>query len=366
MGETAADSSFIENLLHWFSKNRSAHYFRENRTPYRVWVSEVALQQTQIAAAEPILKNFFKRFHSIDALATADEESVVQAFKGLGYYNRARNLRKAAIIIRNQYNSRLPENYHELLKLPSIGPYTAAAIASICFNEKVAAKDGNIKRVVSRLLRLNDVTGSKPFESRVDAFINNAIEQTSQPGDFNEALMELGQKLCRKQNPQCERCPVQTFCECGEPAAAILHPLKKTGPEKLNVIWRMYLISDNKNNRLLMQKSNDFYFLKNHYILPSEIEFENGKREHSLDENLLNEIRKAAGPPGGHYKAGITRHRIRVEVYKVNAGASLIKRLQQIKEIYLLSPEQAREKAASSVVQKALAVKSESLFSELF
>ena len=150
----------------WFKENRENHFFRQNRSAYTVWVSEVALQQTRIQAAIEPLKLFLKAFPNLNSLANADESEVLFNFRGLGYYNRARNLHKGAKYIVNNLSGEFPNTYDELLKVPSIGEYTAAAISSIQFAEKKAVIDGNVNRIVARINGVTEIQGSNIFKEK--------------------------------------------------------------------------------------------------------------------------------------------------------------------------------------------------------
>lgn len=199
-------------LLKWYDNNRRILPWREEPTPYRVWVSEIMLQQTRVEAVKPYFQRFMENLPDIRALAKADEEKLLKLWEGLGYYNRVRNMQKAAIQVMEEYNGSMPDSYEELLKLKGIGSYTAGAIASIAFHRAVPAVDGNVLRVVSRI-RQDD----RPIS---DAKVKAAVEQDLQqvipadrPGDFNQAMMEIGACVCIPNGaPHCEECPLAEIC----------------------------------------------------------------------------------------------------------------------------------------------------------
>ena len=200
-------------LLAWFDDNRRAFPWREDASPYRVWVSEIMLQQTRIEAALPYFERFLSALPDIKALAEADEDRLLKLWEGLGYYSRARNLQKAARTVMERFNGSLPADYEQLLALPGIGEYTAGAIASIAFGLSVPAVDGNVLRVVARLTNVGgDITTStvkKRLKETVAAMIPD-----DKPGDFNQALMELGETVCLPNAfPLCYRCPWADDCE---------------------------------------------------------------------------------------------------------------------------------------------------------
>jgi A/G-specific adenine glycosylase len=193
-------------LLSWFDARRRDLPWRNDPDPYRVWVSEVMLQQTRVEAVVPYYLAWLRRFPSIDALADADLGEVLKGWEGLGYYARARNLHRAARLVRERHGGQLPADPEALRALPGIGEYTAGAIASIAFGLPVPAVDGNVRRVLSRLFDLEDPT---PVELRRLAA---ELVPADRPGDFNQALMELGATTCTPRSPACEACPAAELC----------------------------------------------------------------------------------------------------------------------------------------------------------
>jgi A/G-specific adenine glycosylase len=193
-------------LLAWYEANRRQLPWRRTRDPYRVWVSEIMLQQTRVAAVLPRYESFLKKFPSVQKLAAARESSVLAEWSGLGYYRRARNLHAAAKIV--QHGGVFPRTAQAWRQLPGIGRYTAAAISSIAGGEPVAVLDGNVKRVIGRLGRIR----SEPESWRAA----EALLDRDRPGDFNQAMMELGALVCLAGQPRCSSCPIQSFCRtCG-------------------------------------------------------------------------------------------------------------------------------------------------------
>lgn len=199
---------FAESLLSWFAESARALPWREARTPYRVWVSEAMLQQTQVGTVVPYFGRWLERFPTVEALAAAPLADVLKAWEGLGYYRRARLLHEGAQVVVRDFGGRLPETYAELLELPGFGPYTAAAVASIAFGERVLAVDGNVKRVAARLFRLPGEVKAKDAQSRLGSQL-----PAREAGAFNEALMDLGATVCTPRAPRCGACPVSGHCE---------------------------------------------------------------------------------------------------------------------------------------------------------
>ncbi len=199
---------FADALLTWFAAEARPLPWREARTPYRVWVSEAMLQQTQVATVIPYFARWLERFPTVETLAAAPLGDVLKVWEGLGYYRRARLLHDGAKVVVSEHGGRLPETYAELLKLPGFGPYTAAAVASIAFGQRVLAVDGNVKRVASRLYRLPGEVKPLEVEARLELHLPER-----DAGTFNEALMDLGATLCTPRSPRCGACPVRGLCE---------------------------------------------------------------------------------------------------------------------------------------------------------
>jgi len=300
---------FREHLLEWFFQNREDHFFRKNRNPYTTWISEVALQQTRMQAALTPLKRFLDAFPDLKSLALSDEESVVHAFRGLGYYNRARNLRKGAQFIVENHNGKIPKTYEQLLKIPSIGPYTAAAIASICFQEKIGVVDGNVKRIYARLSANKQNITSHTFTQNLQKFLGEFINTNLPPGDLNEALMEFGQKICVAKSPDCEICPFNQNCQGYLEQNQQNYPVKNITKQKIEVEWHI-LISRN-GNKIALEKYEDFRFLKDHWGFPSFLKFPGSSMESSA--GVKNKI--ASAEKIGELTHTITHHNIRFFIY---------------------------------------------------
>ena len=198
--------AFRRALLSWYDREKRELPWRGTREPYRVWLSEIMLQQTRAEAVAPRYEAFLTRFPTVAALAAADEEAVLKAWEGMGYYSRARNLRRAAMEVVRRGG--FPQSAKELQTLPGVGAYTAAAVASIAFHEAAPALDGNQARVLSRLLAF-DETVDTPQRLRKPA---EALIDRERPGDYNQALMDLGSGICTPRAPKCETCPVAAFC----------------------------------------------------------------------------------------------------------------------------------------------------------
>ena len=205
-------SRFRRALLAWYDQNRRDLPWRRTRDPYAIWLSEIMLQQTRVAAVLDHYRIFLERFPNVAALAAASEDAVLAAWSGLGYYRRARMLHQCAREIVKRYGGRFPENSAALLALPGIGRYTAAAIASIAFGEPIGVVDGNVERVLERVAGSN-LTVRQCWERA------QGLLPKPRPGDFNQAMMELGATVCLPREPRCPACPIRRWCETRQPAS---------------------------------------------------------------------------------------------------------------------------------------------------
>ena len=232
-------------LLEHYDAHRRDLPWRESREPYRVWVSEIMLQQTRVETAIPYYHRWMERFPTVEALADGDEESVLKAWEGLGYYSRARNLRRSALIVRERLGGVLPQDSQGLKALPGIGEYSAGAIASIAYGEVVPAVDGNVRRVLSRLFDLADPTDVS-LRTRARELVD-----PDRPGDWNQALMELGATVCTARSPQCTVCPLAGQCRALAEGTQGLRRTSKRRPLKRTVSYAV-LVAPNPAGELLM------------------------------------------------------------------------------------------------------------------
>ncbi len=218
--------TFRTDLLAWYDQHAAALPWRENQDAYRVWLSEIMLQQTQVETVIPYFARFLTAFPTIHALATAPLDTVLKLWEGLGYYSRARNLHQAAQKVSQDYAGQFPQTVEGLLVLPGIGRYTAGAISSIAFGQPAPLLDGNVIRVFARLTDLDaDVTQPAVKES-LWKLAEEWLDRT-RPGDYNQALMELGRVVCKPRAPLCTECPVSQHCSAFANGTQNLRPVKK-------------------------------------------------------------------------------------------------------------------------------------------
>lgn len=219
-------AGFQNGLLDWYDVNRRDLPWRRTKDPYTIWLSEVMLQQTQVKTVIPYFHKWLELFPHVHALASSDLDRVLKAWEGLGYYSRARQFYKAAGIVVDELDGKIPETYEEFLALPGVGEYTAAAVQSIAFGGAYAVVDGNVKRVLARLFEIdkpvNDASSKKSFQSYADELLYSV-----RSGDYNQAVMELGATVCKPQNPGCSTCPVSNFCAAYKNDTAKLYPYRK-------------------------------------------------------------------------------------------------------------------------------------------
>ena len=242
---------FSTNILSWFSQNRRNLPWRETKNPYFIWISEVILQQTRVSQAENYYKRFVLNFPFINELADAPEDEVLKIWQGLGYYTRARNMHKGAKYIVEILNGEFPRTPEQLIKIPGIGSYTAAAIASIAFNYPAAAVDGNIYRVISRFFNIStpiDTSqGKKEFQKIADELIDK-----KRPGEYNQAVMEFGALHCTPKIPNCANCPLQEKCMAYANKNVLQLPVKK---RKTKQSFRYF-------NYLVIEQNNSIFFYR--------------------------------------------------------------------------------------------------------
>lgn len=255
-------------LLTWYRKYRRDLPWRRTDDPYKIWVSEIMLQQTTVEMVIPYYEKFIKKFSHVKALAKASEEDVLKLWSGLGYYSRARNLHKAAQMIVNDFAGKLPTTVSELMKLPGIGRYTAGAIASIAFEVRAPILDGNVIRVLARLFQIGEdpksTDGQKIFWTKAAEILPK-----KHLGDFNQALMELGATVCLPENPLCLLCPLQKDCEAKNQGEQSLFPLAKKKTVYQDVLMTAAVIRlGNQGNQILVIQRPGLGFLRGMWEVP--------------------------------------------------------------------------------------------------
>lgn len=254
-------------LLKWYDNNRRILPWREEPTPYRVWVSEIMLQQTRVEAVKPYFERFMETLPDIASLADAHEETLLKLWEGLGYYNRVRNLKKAAVRVMQEYKGCMPASYEELQKLDGIGSYTAGAVASIAYGLPVPAVDGNVLRVISRIRLDEEFITEAKVKKRVEKDLMEVIP-SDRPGDFNQALMEIGACVCIPNGaPHCGKCPLAFLCMAHRESREVDFPRK--APKKKRRIEEKTILIIRDENKAALQKRSDRGLLAGMYEFPS-------------------------------------------------------------------------------------------------
>lgn len=237
-------NEITRKILNWYAENARSMPWRDVKNPYKVWISEVMLQQTRVESVMHYYSRWMERFPDIFSLANADLQEVLKAWEGLGYYSRARKLHEAAKILVAKHAGKFPENLDELRALPGIGAYTAAAIASFAFDQDTFPVDGNINRVFARLFGISSLLGTKEFAAEIEGY-RQLVFPKGRSADFNQALMDLGSVVCKPTAPNCSACPVALDCSSRQnPTGLPLRTEKKIVPtvKKIGVV----LIVDGK------------------------------------------------------------------------------------------------------------------------
>ncbi|MBQ9515869.1 MAG: A/G-specific adenine glycosylase [Ruminococcus sp.] len=259
--------NITQPLIKWFEANKRPLPWREDRDPYHVWISEIMLQQTRIEAVMRYYRRFMEALPDIESLSKVDDDKLMKLWEGLGYYSRARNLKKAAQTITDEYNGIFPSRYSEIITLSGIGEYTAGAIASICFDEKVTAVDGNVLRVISR------ITGSRKNvllpETKKDIAKKLQAILPDESGKFNEALMELGEIVCLPNGaPDCAHCPLRENCTACQKDLTAEIPVRVKQLKRKREDKTVFLITDSEG-RIAIEKRPDSGLLSGMYQLPN-------------------------------------------------------------------------------------------------
>lgn len=238
-------------LGNWYETNKRDLPWRNTSDPYIIWVSEIVLQQTRVAQGTAYFNRIIARFPTVASLAQAHEDELMKLWQGLGYYSRARNMQAAAKQVQTEFAGKFPTTYNHLLKLKGIGPYTAAAIASICANEPVAVVDGNVERVISRLFTIEDAVNETKGKKSI-VHIAQQMLDVDNPGNHNQAIMELGALICSPKAPDCNTCPLQNNCGACLQQKQLLYPIKtKKVKQRVRYFNYFYL---QLGNAVFMQK----------------------------------------------------------------------------------------------------------------
>ncbi|AMX85335.1 A/G-specific adenine glycosylase [Geobacillus subterraneus] len=277
---------FQRDLLDWFARERRDLPWRKDRDPYKVWVSEVMLQQTRVETVIPYFEKFIEQFPTLEALAGADEDEVLKAWEGLGYYSRVRNLHAAVKEVKEHYGGKVPDRPDEFAKLKGVGPYTVGAVLSLAYGVPEPAVDGNVMRVLSRLFLVTDDIAKASTRKRFEQIVRE-IMAYEHPGAFNEALIELGALVCTPRRPSCLLCPVQAHCRAFAEGVPEELPVKTKKTAVKQVPLAVAVLAD-EEGRILIRKRGHTGLLANLWEFPGcEINGEGEKEK--LEKGFLNE-----------------------------------------------------------------------------
>jgi A/G-specific adenine glycosylase len=279
----------VEPLLNWYKKNARVLPWRENADPYRVWVSEIMLQQTRVDAVIAYFNRFMEALPTIQDLANAEEAVVLKLWEGLGYYSRARNLKKTAEIVCNEYGGNFPTEYKELLSLPGIGKYTVGSISSIAFGLPRAAVDGNVLRVITRLEENSRDIMDEKFRREIAEQLEK-VYPTGQCSEFTQSLMELGAMICVPNGaPKCEECPLKEGCRAHQNNTWEQYPVKKEKPKRKKIDKTVFLL--HCGNEMAIEKGEDTGLLAGLWKFPNvEQKMKKAEIEEWLSEQSLKPV----------------------------------------------------------------------------
>ena len=278
--------SFRQKLLAWYDENKRDLPWRRSKNPYHIWVSEIMLQQTRVDTVIPYYERFLDWFPTVESLANAPEERLLKAWEGLGYYSRVRNMQTAAQQIMNEFEGNFPSTYEGIASLKGIGPYTAGAISSIAFNLPQPAVDGNVMRVLARLFEVNHDIGN-PSNRKIFQAMMEVLIDPDRPGDFNQALMDLGSDIEAPVNPRPEESPVKEFSAAYQHGTMDRYPIK--APKKKPIpIYLKALVVQNSQGQFLLEKNESEKLLAGfwHFPLIEVDEFS----DQTQDLNLFSQV----------------------------------------------------------------------------
>ena len=311
-----------QSLLKWYNAHQRDLPWRNATDPYPVWISEVMLQQTQVQTVIPYYLKFLDRFPNVAALAQADTDALLRLWAGLGYYSRARNLQKAARIIVSHFGGRFPQNYQDVLALPGIGRYTAAAIVSIAFGQPYAVLDGNVSRVLARLFRISGDLKSSAVQGRLWEAAQELLPVT-RPGDFNQAVMELGATLCSPRQPRCLLCPWTRHCLARQEGLQELLPQKVHRERPRKLLQAAVVIRH--RGRFLIERRSGRVLLEGFWEFPSTELRSNGTAMKMVQRFVAETYRLKVEPlePFITVKHSITSRRIELQVFQAKLASGL-------------------------------------------
>jgi len=279
-----SDLFFSKKLLAWYQVNKRTLPWRGEKDPYRIWLSEVMLQQTQVETVKPYYEKWLKKYPDIKSVAEAGEEALLKTWEGLGYYSRCRNFHKACKIVMDQFGGKVPNDWDQFISFPGVGDYTAAAVLSMAFGKSYPLLDGNVYRVMSRLLVYDKSIekGGSKFIGKLEKWIDEKF-----PGEFNQAMMELGSLVCRKKQPRCFECPLTDYCKAYKKGVTDKFPVKQK--LKLRPHYTVVVGVILKERKFLIQKRPSRGHLGGLWELPGGKVYNGELLSHALKREIREE-----------------------------------------------------------------------------
>lgn len=284
-----AENRFSDDLLAWYDHHKRDLPWRDCGDPYKVWISEIMLQQTRVDQATPYYHRFIERFPTVQDLAAADQQEVLKVWEGLGYYSRARHLHHAAQTVVEEFDGKLPDTWDEITSLKGIGPYTASAILSIAFQKEFAVVDGNVIRVISRYFGIEDDIRRTATKNEIQDLADDLID-AERPGDFNQALMELGATVCVPSSPNCQNCAVNSECVAYKTVKTDEIPYKSPAKKRPHHQIGVGIIQNENDEVLIALRPEDA-------MLGGLWEFPGGKQQEDeeIEETVVRELNEELG-----------------------------------------------------------------------
>ena len=305
-------------LLHWYTIHKRALPWRSTRDPYFIWLAEIIFQQTRIDQGTKYYLSFQRQFPDIHTLANSEDDLVLKMWEGLGYYNRARNLLVTARLISQDFGGVFPNQYSELIKFKGIGEYTAAAISSVCFNEIQAAVDGNVLRVLSRFYSDRTAVDSSPAKKYYRILAQSLIDHDS-PGDFNQAMMDLGSGICKPRSPKCDICPLAERCSAFKDGEQMSFPIK-VKKIKIRARYLNYFIVQTKGGVFIRKRdASDIWPELFEFPL---IEGKVGKEKLRIDFNHKFGLELDALPAAVTKVHLLSHQRLTIQIFRINLSSS--------------------------------------------
>ncbi|NGP88287.1 A/G-specific adenine glycosylase [Aliifodinibius halophilus] len=276
-------------MLAWYDNNKREMPWRDCGDPYKIWISEIMLQQTRVDQATPYFHRFMERFPTVESLAKADQQEVLKVWEGLGYYSRARHLHDASKLVAEEFDGTVPDNWDDITELKGVGPYTASAILSIAYQKQHAVVDGNVIRVLSRYLGIENDVRKTATKNAIQEAADERIPE-ERPGDFNQAVMELGATICTPSNPDCEGCPLQAGCVAYKKVKTEEIPYKSPAKKRPHHQIGVGIIMNEDEEVLIALRPEDA-------MLGGMWEFPGGKQEEDedMEETVARELNEELG-----------------------------------------------------------------------